>query len=120
MSYLKGERILMAEFDNVLRGFDEKSALILDMGQRVGNATGELSADGPLSERLEIEYAELESIWDSILDDRNKFLDLVMKMGLSNQISKSVETIVNFVVPISRRTDHLFGLLGADPPSSFG
>ena len=61
MSYLKGERILMAEFDNVLRGFDEKSALILDMGQRVGNATGELSADGPLSERLEIEYAELET-----------------------------------------------------------
>lgn len=111
MSHLKGERILMTEFDSVLRGFDEKSALILDMGQRVGNVTGELSTDGPLKEKLESEYSELEGIWASILDERNKFLDLVMKMGLSNQISKSVETIVNFVVPVSRRTDHLFGLL---------
>jgi hypothetical protein len=101
----------MVEFDNVLRGFDEKSALILDMGQRVGNVTGEHSTDSPLNEQLESEYLELDSIWTSVLDERNKFLDLVMKMGLSNQIGKSIETIVNFVVPVSRRTDHLFGLI---------
>jgi hypothetical protein len=101
----------MAEFDNVLRGFDEKSALILDMGQRVGNATGEHSDDTTLSEKLESDYLELDDIWSSVLDERNKFLDLVMQMGLRNQVDKSIETIVNFVVPVSRRTDHLFGLL---------
>jgi hypothetical protein len=101
----------MAEFDRVLRGFDEKSVLILDMGERIGKATGENSDNGNLKKKLESDYLELYDIWSSVLDERNSFLELVMQMGLRNQVDKSIETIVNFVVPVSRRTDHLFGLL---------